>query len=120
MATLQQMITPLSADIVERAMHTDFISDFIAAADLIYTKPAAPYLAVNDAIDAAVEEWADDNRRPGITLSAEQRDRIASELTARGWRAWNEGARAVPIDDAFDAFCQANDFRRKLRAEAWV
>ena len=114
------MLHPLSADIIDRAMHAGFMMNFLDAADLMYAKPAAPYLAVNDAIDAAVEEWADDNRRPGIALSAEQRDRIAAELTARGWRAWNEDARAVPIDDAFDAFCQANDFRRKLRAEARV
>ena len=114
------MLHPLSADIIDRAMHAGFMMNFLDAADLMYAKPAAPYLAVNDAIDAAVEEWADDNRRPVITLSAEQRDLIAAELTARGWRAWNEDARAVPIDDAFDAFCQANDFRRKLRAEARV
>ena len=114
------MLNPLSADIVDRAIQAGFMMSFLDAADLMYTKPAAPYLAVNDAIDEALEEWAEDNRREGITLSAEQRDRIAAELTVRGWRAWHEDARAVPIDDAFDAFCQANDYRRKLRAEARV
>ena len=74
------MLHPLSADIIDRAMHAGFMMNFLDAADLMYAKPAAPYLAVNDAIDAAVEEWADDNRRPGIALSAEQRDRIAAEL----------------------------------------
>ena len=105
---------PLSADIVDRAMHTDLKADFIQAAERMHHKPAGPYLAVNAAIEAAIYEWRWDNGQPDADISTEQRDSIFGELTNRCWKAYEETPRPVSIDAAFDRFCAANDYRRDI------
>ena len=117
MATLQHLISPQSRDIIDRAIRdTSLIPDFLAAADLIYRTPAGPYLAVSNAIDAALSEWADDNNLLAAAVSAEQRDHITAELLAACWKEADENPAILPVDPAFDALQQHNDWRRGMAA----